>query len=86
MGKSLEAWYGVPADRDEPVVHIALADGGPLWGEARLDANRLVLEVFGRSDGGPLVLPVAELLEVLRLAEGRLCGSAEPGVEPAPTE
>ena len=79
MGKTLEAWYCVPPDRDEPVVQVALAGSGPVWGEVRLDSGRLVLEVFGRSDGEPLVLPADELREVLRLADDRLHGTAEPG-------
>jgi hypothetical protein len=57
VGKTLEAWFCVPPDRDEPVVQVALAGCGPVWGEVRLDAGRLVLEVFGRPDGGSLVLP-----------------------------
>lgn len=78
MGKTFEAWYCVPPDRDEPVVQIALAGSGPVWGEIRLDAGRLVLEVFGVPSGGPLRLPADELREVLRLAEERLRGTAEP--------
>src|SRR5262245_53406131 len=70
--KTLEAWYCVPPDRDEPLVHVALAASGPVWGEIRLDADRLVLEVYSRSDGQPLVLPADELREVLRLAEEKL--------------
>ena len=76
MGKTLEAWYCIPPDRDEPVVEVALAGVGPVWGEARLDAGRLVLEVFGRTDCAPLVVPVDELREVLRLAGERLRGTA----------
>lgn len=69
MEKTLEAWYCVPPDRDGPVVQVALAGRGPVWGEVRLDAGRLVVEVFGRSDGEPLILPADELREILRLAE-----------------
>jgi len=65
VGKTLEAWYRVPPDRDEPVVQVALAGRGQVWGEVRLEVGRLVVEIFGRSDGEPLVLPAAELLEVL---------------------
>ena len=82
MGKTLEAWYCVPPDRDEPVVQVALSGCGPVWGVARLDGGRLVLEVFGRSDGEPLVLPADELREVLQLAEDRLRSAAEPGAAP----
>jgi hypothetical protein len=73
----LEAWYCVPADRDEPVVQIALAGSGPECGEVRSDGGRLVLELFTRQDGTTWVLPVDELLEVFRLAEVRL-GSPRP--------
>ena len=79
MEKTLEAWYCVPPDRDGPVVQVALAGRGPVWGEVRLDAGRLVVEVFGRSDGEPLILPADELRELLRLAEETLRGTAEPG-------
>ena len=79
MEKTLEAWYCVPPDRDGPVVQVALAGRGPVWGEVRLDAGRLVVEVFGRSDGEPLILPADELRELLRLAEETLRGTAVPG-------
>jgi len=78
VGKTLEAWYCVPPDRDEPVVQVAMAGSGPVWGEVRLDAGRLVVEVFGRSDGEPLIMPAEELREVLRLAGETLRGTAEP--------
>lgn len=78
MGKTLEAWYCVPPDRDGPVVHVALAGGGAVWGEVRLEAGRLVVEIFGRSDGEPLILPADELREVLRLAGETLRGTDEP--------
>ncbi len=79
MGKTLEAWYCVPPDRDGPVVQVALAGRGPVWGEVRLEVGRLVVEIFGRSDGEPLILPADELREVLRLAGETLRGTAEPG-------
>jgi hypothetical protein len=77
--KTLEAWYCVPPDRDEPVVQVALAGRGPVWGEVRLEVGRLLVEIFGRSDGEPLILPADELREVLRLAGETLRGTAEPG-------
>lgn len=72
MGKTLEAWYCVPPDRDEPVVQVAMADRGPVWGEVRLDDGRLVLEVFAHEGSDPLVVSVDELQEALRRAEERL--------------
>jgi len=77
MGKSLEAWYCIPPDRDEPVVHVALGDFGPICGEIRLNAGRLVLEMYAPPDGGNWVLPVDELREVLQRAEERLSGPNE---------
>ncbi len=44
---------------------MALAGCGSVWGEVRSDAGRLVLEVFGRPDGGSLLLPADELRETL---------------------
>lgn len=79
MGKTLEAWYCVPPDRDEPVVQVALSGRGPVWGEVRLEVGRLVVEIFGRSDGEPLILPADELREVLRRAGETLRGTTEPG-------
>jgi hypothetical protein len=43
--------------------------------EVRFEAGRLVVEIFGRSDGEPLILPVDELREVLRLAGEMLRGT-----------
>jgi len=77
MGKSLEAWYCFPPDRDEPIVQVALANSGPICGEIRLNAGRLVLEMYAPPDGGNWVLPVDELREVLQRAEGRLSSSTE---------
>jgi hypothetical protein len=70
--KTLEAWYGVPSDRDEPVVQLFLANNGPQIGEVRLAEGKLVLEVFPSTEGASWVLPVEELREVIRIAETRL--------------
>jgi hypothetical protein len=70
--KTLEAWYGVPPDREAPVVQLFLADGGPQWGEVSASGGRLVLQVFPPACGSALSLPVEELLEVLHLARERL--------------
>jgi hypothetical protein len=70
--KTLEAWYGVPPERETPVVQLFLANGGPQWGEISTSGGCLVLEVFPPASGSNLLLPVEELLEVLHLAEQRL--------------
>jgi len=72
--KTLEAWYCIPPDREEPIIQIALAGTGPIWGEVRLEDGRLVLEMYPHPEGGNWVLPVDELREVLRRAEDKLRG------------
>ncbi len=70
--KTLEAWYGVPPDRDDPVVQLFLAPDGPQWGEVRLSEGGLVLEVFASVSEKGVLLPIKELREVLRIAENQL--------------
>ena len=68
--KTLEAWYGAPPDRDEPVVQLFLANNGPQIGEVREHNDGLILELFRMTSS--LVIPLEELQEVLRIAQNRL--------------
>jgi hypothetical protein len=70
--KTLEAWYGVPPERETPVVQLFLAGDGPQWGELSTSGGRLILKVFPPASGPTLSLPVDELLEILHLAQQRL--------------
>lgn len=72
--KTLEAWYGVPPERESPVVQLFLAGCGPQWGEVVAQDGQLILEISHPVAGAgiALSLPVEELLEVLRLARDRL--------------
>ena len=70
--KTLEAWYCVPPERDDPVIQLFIAGCGPQWGEVSRSDGKLVLEVFPARTGESWVLSVEELLVVLRLADERL--------------
>jgi hypothetical protein len=72
--KTLEAWYCIPPEREDPIIQIALAGSGPICGEVRREGDRLVLEVYPRGDTDNWLLPVDELCEILRRAEGKLLG------------
>lgn len=70
--KTLEAWYGTPPDRAEPVVQLFLAGEGPQWGEVSRRNGRLVLEIYPAPPKGNWQLPLDELTEVMKVAAERL--------------